>query len=171
MTFVSSICKPLVAIFASAPVDKFVWNPKIAALLVGKVLSRPVVAHVERLPLYRARYRFLVEDSLRTILGADELCSLRWSFRFKEPAGEFWLSLDPYWTVEPYGSVSYQRMFSPDGTVVSLPSQENGVGMDSLDAWARELNMTIKWRFTASRLGKKGHFLQVRVCMCEMIGR
>lgn len=72
--------------------------------------------------------------------------SCRARCRFKEEAGDFWLSLDPYWAGEAPPLV---RRFHPDGSLTAPPD-------DPL--WGDHEN---RWRFTKSREGVAGQFVKV----------
>ncbi|GMI26761.1 hypothetical protein TrCOL_g10262 [Triparma columacea] len=152
-------CTALRKFYTSASVDKFLYSPFINALRVGKCLSPRIEAKLATISSCKTKYRFLVEDSRRDLIDAEELCSLTWAFRFKEPAGEFWLMIDPYWSQSPYFTKSYLRRFEADGLVSSIPLLSGEI--DPLDNWAQGANLTIRWRFTRTRLGKRGHYLQI----------
>ena len=58
-------------------------------------------------------YRQSLADSTRCIIQMEELSDCRWSFRFKQSAGEQWTDQDPWWQQLPARTVQ----FLPDGVL------------------------------------------------------
>jgi hypothetical protein len=92
------------------------------------------------------------QSKLGTLCGhaAKELCAFRWGFRFKEAAGAFWTAQDPFWSEGDRSSRSLmQRLFLANGSVCAPPDDPIFGDHER------------QWRFTKSKGGKPGHFIQV----------
>lgn len=101
---------------------------------------------------YLAVKEAVLDSSRIAFHGTDELACMVFTFRFKDDAGEFWFSRDP----ARYGGPPMIRRFLPDGTFWSP-------GLDPIhgDPEINSFIPNIRWRFTKSRGGKRGQFIQV----------
>ncbi|KAL4860224.1 hypothetical protein ACK3TF_000411 [Chlorella vulgaris] len=99
---------------------------------------------------FKQRYVEAELDAARTELQAKELCAFRWGFRFKEAAGAFWTAQDPFWSEGDRSSRSLmQRLFLANGSVCAPPDDPIFGDHER------------QWRFTKSKGGKPGHFIQI----------
>ena len=116
---------------------------------------------VNRKLKWREKYVFSIEDSKRTKLSERELVRLVWAFRFKAAAGEFWQDFDPYWNGrDETHRVALLRIFTRDGFVRPIESKPDR-DKDPLHYLCEASDMTIRWRFTKSRKGQRGCFVQI----------
>jgi len=70
----------------------------------------------------------------------EELCSLKFFFRFKAGAGMFWTERDPSWNGQP----PVLRQFNPDGTI-QIPDDDPIATDPEMAAFLAENE--IRWRF------------------------
>ena len=84
--------------------------------------------------------RSLLEARVGCISRA-ELCSLTWSFRFKEAAGSAWTATDPWWL----GEAARTLQFCADGTICW-----------SDDAW-NQPNAMMRWKLQAGCILRVSH--------------
>ena len=110
---------------------------------------------------WRQKYVFSIGDSLRTELSERELVKFVWAFRFKAAAGEYWQEFDPYWSGEGETyRVPVLRMFTHDGFVRPIESKPDQ-DKDPVHYLCEANNIKIRWRFTKSRKGRRGCFVQI----------
>jgi hypothetical protein len=76
-----------------------------------------------------------------TYIKAEELCKFMWNFRFKEAAGEHWLSNDPWWKETRPARVR----FFPDGNILLTKSPQGECWAEE-DGWREEGGEgNVKW--------------------------
>lgn len=150
-TVLSITCKSIYML--GITFDEAMWKFRCDRLWKDK--DKTIVREMcKRAPMktYRGKYLHTLRDSRRTNLREDELCNYRWAFRFKESAGEFWTSMDPYWS--SHRKTCMERCFQSRD--IGVPIIYNPGKPDPLDVFKDENNMTIKWRLTKSRRGSDG---------------
>ena len=113
----------------------------------------------------QSAFALSVQDARRThFADAAELCSLVFEFRFKPAAGDYWYELNP--------SQPMLRQFCNDATIAPRGSaarlQQDPLLTDpEIVAWLPP----IRWRFTKSKLGRRGQFVQVNRWPSAVISR
>ena len=143
-----------------ATTDSFLWRQHCARLWEGKVDNavRPFRDNVAL--SWRQKYILSLQDSRRTKITAAELCGWTWAFRFKEAVGHDFLALDEYWDILPpfrIGTTVMVRRFETGAEQLVV----NPGRRDPLDRWADMIDLTIRWRITKSRNGRRGQFLKL----------
>ncbi|KAK9831053.1 hypothetical protein WJX74_001294 [Apatococcus lobatus] len=134
------VCKQWKAI----SISQAIWKEHCEELWANKVFLPSLEQNLSFQQLFKA----LLADSKRTELGAQELCSCQWTFRFKPQAGHYWTSFDPYYTKE---GPMMQRQFKLDGSLTGSPAHH--------PLWSPHWES--RWRFTKTSMGKRGHFIKV----------
>ena len=98
-------------------------------------------------PIHLVDISSVVNVLLKTLISfgglcrtVEELCSLKFFFRFKAGAGMFWTERDPSWNGQP----PVLRQFNPDGTI-QIPDDDPIATDPEMAAFLAENE--IRWRF------------------------
>jgi hypothetical protein len=129
-----------------------VWEPLHALLVKDKLFPPQITAKYQAPGAPRHFQRFyagLLNDSKRTTITLEELCTYRWRMRFKEAAGPQWLAIDPFWN----GREPMQRLFHRDGVMA------HGTSDDPIQPLF--LGYETHWRMCKTRYGVRGEFIKV----------
>jgi hypothetical protein len=126
--------------------------------------------HVSRRPEFARKFAYYASlaDSKRQYLTRSELQSLTFSFRFRESAGEDWISRDPWWRGEEARSVRFgnNRLLqilkrdteTETTTASSAITAQASSNPDVLDALPSEVTLRWScgfWRY-ATTTGRRG---------------
>ena len=76
--------------------DLVLWRNLLRKLLQDKIYTPASILQVEENGNPKRAYWLSLKDSKRTWITKEELCSLNWSFRFKQQAGEHYTQNDPW---------------------------------------------------------------------------
>eukprot|EP00850_Spirogloea_muscicola_P006194 SM000029S10489 [mRNA] locus=s29:423592:424691:+ [translate_table: standard] len=123
--------------------DDVLWRAHCKELWQDKFHVPPRAADPST-PRHEA-YQLALQDCKRATITLEDLCRCAWDFRFKPQAGEYWMSLDPFWQ----GLPSMQRVFHANGTVSA----------HKMDVIYGSHECT--WRFTKSKEGKPGTYIRI----------
>jgi hypothetical protein len=120
------------------------WAPRCESLWADKVFvpadARALLGASHAFEAYRRS----VEDSRRSYITAEELCSVEWYHRMKGWSGEDWTANDPWWN----GQTPRKKRFEADGTTVNLML---GVAADECERRSRSADS--RWRFVKRCIG------------------
>lgn len=158
-----------------------IWESRCKILWLDKIY---VHARYLRLPNIYTSYFGSIRDSKRCVLqGEEELCRLRFHFRFRPAVGEYWHSLDSSYM----GTLPMYRQFKLDGTIATCPSELGSLEIDGMmpltsDCVAlpvdpldseevRQFVNRIYWRMTKSRRRVRGQFVKINQWPSLHVGR
>lgn len=134
--------------------SNYVWEILCDALWRDKAYVPEEFRTAKQIGFPKRAYMHSLQDAHRVYIKPEELSEFVWNFRFKESAGEHWLSNDPWWKEQKPARVR----FLADGR------------MSSLDGWPASIDessgrpLERRWRFISSaagRQGPKGSFVQI----------
>ncbi|KAK9806004.1 hypothetical protein WJX73_003769 [Symbiochloris irregularis] len=137
------VCSRVSHAFRQAAVQNAIWEPLCEALWSDK---KCVPARDRTELSARQRYRLSLLQAKDIEISSAELCSLTWLFRFKRSAGDYWVSMDPFWTRE--GPLC-KRTFTENGEYTAVQP----------DPFTHDF--AFRWRFAKTKQGKKGHYIKV----------
>eukprot|EP01045_Picozoa_sp_COSAG04_P027328 COSAG04_NODE_3977_length_2386_cov_1.610407_1_plen_258_part_10 len=105
----------------SAATESDLWAPRCKRLWADKVYVAPRARELLAAKKAMAAYGLAVEDSRRTSITIDELCSFTWTHRMKGWSGSEWTDSCPWWTGQ---GTPRTRRFQPDGTTITTAAGE-----------------------------------------------
>lgn len=82
--------------------EQSVWELIYDTLLAGKVTRRAVEMQslTQSISLSHSYFQAIRDSKRNVFVSADELCSIRFAFRFKLLAGDDWILRDPSWQLQ-----------------------------------------------------------------------
>lgn len=121
------------------------WELQCSTVWADKVFVPAACRQLVSTGQHRKAFSDAIQDSERTWITAEELCTLEWHGRMKRAAGDHFTDTDPWWTGT--GSKPASR-FHMDGTTTRLGASSPGEpGIPTQSG---------EWRFVRSTCGRTG---------------
>ena len=162
-----SVCKEFAAFVRTNNYFPHLWQYHCERLWVGKIYVPPVFLKSMNLRSYFGSIR---DSTRRVFYNVEEFAEQHFHFRFRLQAGQYWCRKDTSFRTE--NPMPIYRRFLPNGLLSNEPpNPATGVNAKYIvrpdydflydDPEVRAFIPVVRWKFTKSKMGRKGLFVKI----------